>query len=302
MKTFEVSKILVPVDFSETSLKALEHAEFFAKNYHSKIVLLHVLKYGSYDIKIPGFDRLGQPNETIREVVLDKMRDLGKDVQERTGTTPSFVLGRGSVFRNIIEVAKGEKCNLIVMGTHGVSGEHDLFIGSNAFRVVEMSEVPVLTVRKKASPGITNIALPIDSSPESRDKVPFACQIAQKFGAKISMCGILTSDHADEEGQMNIRLKQTKEYFEDHNVTCDYELLKGDSIAELAMNFAKIKQSDFMIIMKEMEPSGIFMGPYSQYIINRSDIPVLSFSPAFHKADIDDDTNIEADWETPYLL
>ena len=301
MKKFEVTKILVPVDFSETSLKALEHAEFFANKYDAQIALLHVLKFGSYSIKLPGFGNLGQPEETVREVVLGKMREIGQGIKERTGKTPAFILGRGSVFRNIIDIAKNENCDLIVMGTHGVSGEHELFVGSNAYRVVELSDIPVLTVRKASSIGIKNIVMPIDSSPASRDKVPFVCQLAQKMEAKISMCGILTSDHEDEEGQMNIRLKQTKEYFEEHGVECTYELLKGDSIGELVLNFAKVEKADIITIMKEMEPSGIFMGPYSQYIVNRSDVPVLSFSPEFHKSDLED-PNIEADWETPYLL
>jgi nucleotide-binding universal stress UspA family protein len=302
MKKFEVSKILVPVDFSETSLKALEHAEYFAVKYNAKIALLHVLKYGNYDIQIPGFNQLGDPSETIREIVLDKMRELGIDIKNRTGITPEFVLGTGNVFRTIIDVSKNENCDLIVMGTHGVSGEHELFIGSNAYRVAEHSKLPVLTVRKKSSASIQRIAMPIDSSPASRDKVPYVCQIAQKFGAQVSMCGILTSEHEEEEAQMKLRLKQTQEYFQEHNVECSTELLKGDNIGELVLNYASIEKCDIITIMKEMEPSGIFMGPYSQYIVNRSEVPVLSFSPVFHKEDIGDDPNLEADWETPYLL
>ncbi|HCQ29274.1 MAG TPA: hypothetical protein DIU39_03245 [Flavobacteriales bacterium] len=302
MKKFEVTKILVPVDFSETSLKAIEHAEFFANKYDAQIALVHVLKSGSYDIKLPGFGSIGQPTETIREVVLDKMREIGKGILDRTGKTPTFILANGNVFRNIIDVSRNENCDLIIMGTHGVSGEHELFIGSNAYRVVEYSKIPVLTVRKKSSAAIKRITMPIDSSPASRDKVPFVCQIAQKFGATVNMCGILTSDHEDEEPQMNLRLKQTKEYFEEHGVECTSELLKGDSIGELVLNFARIEKADLIAIMKEMEPSGIFMGPYSQYIVNRADVPVLSFSPVFHKEDIVDDPNLEADWETPYLL
>ena len=140
-------KILVPVDFSDHSERALETARELAKAFDSKLLLLHCYQVSPgaispYGIVLPeGFDR------EVREAAarrLDEWRDKaaadGVDVEARLSSTfPSM---------GIVDAATEEKVDLVVMGTRGLSGLKHVLLGSVAERVLRTAHCPVLTVKE----------------------------------------------------------------------------------------------------------------------------------------------------------
>ena len=141
-------KILVPSDFSQASLHALHYAIDFAKRFNTQLHLLHVtedlpvLSYVDYEgFDLSGFAaRLREDAEGEFERLLRETPDLG-DLQTQTA------IQSGVPYMAIINEAKEEDCDLIILATHGRSGLGHFLMGSVAEKVVRNSPCPVLTVK-----------------------------------------------------------------------------------------------------------------------------------------------------------
>jgi nucleotide-binding universal stress UspA family protein len=101
----------------------------------------------------------------------------------------------GKVHTEVANQAKYDDVDLIVCTTHGSSGFEETYIGSNAYRIVMHSKCPVVTIRPNyrfhASSKI--IVLPIDSSLDTRQKVPYTCKLAEMMKSEIHVLGVYTS-------------------------------------------------------------------------------------------------------------
>lgn len=144
--------LLVPVDFSETSLHALRLAVQLARVNKSRITLLHVgvvPTAGSYDAwgwTIPPSDVLYKWHEEMAAEQLHTLRrvagqEIPDDIEWRVETRDGFAP------EEILAAAKADSHDLIVIGTHGRTGIERVVMGSVAERVIRLSPVPVLTTR-----------------------------------------------------------------------------------------------------------------------------------------------------------
>ncbi|HEY9026339.1 MAG TPA: universal stress protein [Burkholderiaceae bacterium] len=143
------SKILVPVDGSEPSQCGLREAIGIAKDNQSTLLLLHVIVQMPLTLGYPGVADYGQ--------VWDMLDRAGREIVERAAreaaaagvahVTRVIDGGVGPVCDVVVDVARSEKCELIVMGTHGRRGMKRLALGSDAELIVRHSPVPVLLVK-----------------------------------------------------------------------------------------------------------------------------------------------------------
>lgn len=146
---FDLKRILVPIDFSENSMKALRYAAAFARQFDAKVSLLHVVvpvpvaaDYG-YGPVIPPY----QEEMAIRRIE-DQLAALGR--KEVGAERLSEVAVRcGSAFDEIGRAAKELAVDLIVLSTHGYTGLKHILLGSTAERVVRHAPCPVLVVREQ---------------------------------------------------------------------------------------------------------------------------------------------------------
>jgi nucleotide-binding universal stress UspA family protein len=162
MKSYKIEKILLPVDFSETSSLAIEHASIIAKAFKAEIILLHVLEkhWEKFSIIVPEM-RVSLPDDVIT-IIEKRLEETAQSIFLNHGVKTSCITSHGTIFSEIIAVSHEHQVDLIVMGTHGVSGFIDFFIGSNTFRVVTSSECPVLSIQTNYhQTGFKNILLPI---------------------------------------------------------------------------------------------------------------------------------------------
>lgn len=142
----EFRKILSPVDFSETSLHALDYASALAKQLGAELHLLHTYQLPVY--ALPDGALMASP-EYVNELSAKLQRELDKLVEARQeeGLSLHGHLSEGVPHAEICRQAKELGADLVVMGTHGRSGLGHLLLGSVTEKVVRSSEVPVLTVR-----------------------------------------------------------------------------------------------------------------------------------------------------------
>ena len=135
-------KILVPIDGSEYSDKALLHACDLAKTLNSQIILIYVV-----DKTIP-------INLLDKKEYLQILRKFGNSALEKAkkisiqkGIEPKLVIKEGNIVNEIIKVAKNEKCNLIVTGSKGFGAMMRFFLGSVSSKLANKSPCSLLIVK-----------------------------------------------------------------------------------------------------------------------------------------------------------
>jgi nucleotide-binding universal stress UspA family protein len=167
------------------------------------------------------------------------------------------------------------------MGTHGAEG-HKYSIGSNTTRVVQESPCPVLAVQHAAKKlGFERIILPIDDSPESRQKVNHALEIARLYNSEIIVVGLMGSSGEDYTRKFRIKIEQVEDWLSEHGIKCSSQLVQSDDRAKTTLRVAEENKGDLVIIMTEQEPSlaGMLLGTYASKVVNHSKIPILTVRP-----------------------
>ncbi len=142
-----LDRILVPIDFSDHSKKALEFAVPFARQFRASIDLIYVVEPTIYPADF-SFGQVGFPNveDELRERGARELQNLIRRVIGRRVPARS-VIRTGKAFYEIDQYAQDNDIDLIVIATHGHTGiEHALF-GSTAEKVVRKAPCPVLVVR-----------------------------------------------------------------------------------------------------------------------------------------------------------
>jgi len=145
-RLLKLKRILVPVDFSPMSLKALEYALPLAERFGASIFLVHVVDStsptgGLRDLPWPVSDdeRTGPARAKLCELARRQIR--------QTLPTYPYVFA-GKPYEQIILFAKVRNVDLIVIATHGNTGVRRALLGSTAERVVRHAGCPVLVVRE----------------------------------------------------------------------------------------------------------------------------------------------------------
>jgi nucleotide-binding universal stress UspA family protein len=140
-----IEKILVPIDFGETSLHALDYAIDLAKSLGASIIVMH-----AYEIPVVGFPDGALITSADVAGKLSSAADsaLKSAIEARAGRGVKLetVLRQGIAWEEINEVAQGSGVDLVVIGTHGRRGIARALLGSVAEKVVRTSTKPVLTV------------------------------------------------------------------------------------------------------------------------------------------------------------
>ncbi len=141
-------KILCPVDFSEFTKDVVAYAADISRQYGAELHVLHVIPNLTYFTPYESFltpENLVAMEKNIQDEV---DRDF-KKVLSAVGIDVRKVVRTGVAFVEIIDYAKTEGIDLIVMGTHGRSGIEHILIGNVAEKVVRKSPCPVMTIRPR---------------------------------------------------------------------------------------------------------------------------------------------------------
>ncbi len=185
------NQIVCPVDFSESSERALACAATLARRYDAQLTVLHV---------VPTFEPmqvrgdLAEPVRVVtpmrREEVLEEMTRSLNLAALSSRATP--VAESGDPQTAIIDQAVSKKADLIVMGTHGRRGFKRLVLGSVTEAVLREAPCPVLTVPPHVptvpeTATFRRILCPIDFSPSSLQSLGFALDLARQADGRVTL-------------------------------------------------------------------------------------------------------------------
>ncbi len=151
-----VRTILCPVDFSENSLMALEHATYFARQHDAKLYLLYVIPTGEISLPSELYRRDeksgGADLVWAEKAAREKLQEMAHS-RLNEGIRYEILVRGGDPATGILETAESIEAGMIVMATHGRTGLAHFFVGSVAERVVRESLCPVLTIRGRGGEG-----------------------------------------------------------------------------------------------------------------------------------------------------
>jgi nucleotide-binding universal stress UspA family protein len=269
-----MKQILVAIDFSKTSMNALAYGIHIAGKSGADVQMVWVDNTTSEEVVFEGFAH----EERNEKVAL--LRDLQeKHARSFKGGKLDFKTRKGKVYIEIAQQAKTISADLIITGTHGVSGFEEFWIGSNAYRVVTNAPCPVITLRHDYKVGdIRKIVIPIDSSQETRQKIPVVAQIAQLFNSEIHILSLYSTPLKSVQKRVENYATQVADYCNERKIKNIKITKESENITRTTIDYAESIGAELIAIMTEQEntTANIFLGPYAQQMVNHSPVPVLS--------------------------
>ncbi|MCK9421659.1 MAG: universal stress protein [Bacteroidales bacterium] len=276
-----MNPILVAVDFSNTSIRAIEYAIPLANKLKSSIQMIWVDKISPQESLYPDTSNQNrnEAKKRFEELINIYHKKLAK------GITLEYKLKKGKIYREVDNLARLTQAELIVTGAHGISGFEEFWIGSNAFKIVTYASFPVITVRhdlliKKT---IDKILVPIDGSAETIQKLPFVVKLARLFKSEVH---VVTTHNSHLKSIQRIAEKYAQTatgYLQMHSVKHISDTIIANDLTKAVLMYATNVQADLIAIMTEQEtPVNILLGPQVQQLINQSPVPVLSIHPREH--------------------
>jgi universal stress protein A len=145
--TMASQRFLVPIDFSECANQALEYAINLAGKLDAHLTLLHVIQ----SVPLGGVDMgVTLPYTYLQDLEAEITQSMEACLARvmAAGLEGDSVVVHGVPFHEIVETAKTQKMDLVIMGTHGRSGLQHILLGSVAEKVVRLAPCPVLVARQ----------------------------------------------------------------------------------------------------------------------------------------------------------
>lgn len=275
-----MKKIIVPVDFSEYSEYALETASILAKKNNAEILVLHMLEMSEAILTRAGTDMQMETMFFLKLAEKKFEEFLKKDYLKGLKITP--IIKHFKVFSEVNDVAEEYGADLIIMGSHGVSGLKEFFIGSNTEKVVRHSNIPVMVI--KHNPILVDFEHVVFACDFSEDAVkPFinATKFFKKLGSKVHLIYVNLPNEqfrstAEMEGKVHLFFKKVNgDLNYDHSVKyfSDYTIEQG------VLNYANAIGADLIAVATHGRTgfSHLLEGSITEDIANHSTLPVISF-------------------------
>lgn len=288
--------ILVPVDFSKPCLHGVAAALEFARRFGAKLTLLHVVKH------------LPRGSHVVLEAI-DIQQDWTKPARERLAefvaahvpadVAVEQVVAEGKPFHEVVKLAAGVACDLIIISTHGYTGLAHVLIGSNAERIVQHAPCPVLVVRGRPDASARPVAQPLafrwvmvptDFSENSLKALPLAGAVAREYGATLKLVHARTplwvpdeiiyvnieKDLAVLRAKADIRLHEIRSKRLPSDLTTETAVLDGD-VHQMICEAAKSEEPG-LIVMATHGLTGwkhALIGSTAERVVRHAPCPVL---------------------------
>lgn len=273
-----LSRILLPVDFSERSVGAAHHAGSLACHFQCELVLLHVLVPPQYE-----FGAVDIAGSMLAELCRDRVQQANNDLAEFLAgdfarLNVRRVVMEGEPASAIVEFAQNERCDLIVMPTHGYGPFRRFILGSNTAKVLHDSDCPVWTgVHLEDAPAVASIPLrnilcAVDLGPQSGKTLAWASAMARDFGAKLTLMHAMPShQHGEAAAQDELKALQTA-------ANADADLLLATGEPPHAICDTAQRLSADVVVIGRGSAAGVYgrLRTNAYAIIRQSPCPVVS--------------------------
>lgn len=255
--------ILVPVDFTLASEKAVLQAISIGQSLAAKIDLFHVIdEYSESE------------SQRLLKVQLDKITDAGLEGKG--------VLTRGDILLSITEQVRKGSYHFMVVGTHGPRGLRQLLFGADILKILKNNPCPAIVVQKDADPQrvFRKILLPVGLHENYNDLMRATCILALAFDAEVTLLSITTVANEIRAG-LATHLNNTKDFFDQFDVHYaeTHEIFSKDvsAIAGEILQFGEQGRFDLIAMMPNAGKEDFYFrdGDKEKVLTNESNIPIL---------------------------
>jgi nucleotide-binding universal stress UspA family protein len=256
-----MNNILVPLDFSTTSIDAYRFALDLARLRNSKILVLHVIDL---------------PIDQLKEEAIQKFQQL-ETTYNTGGIETSLFVELGAVIATIEALIEEHKPEEVVMGTKGASGLKEMVIGSNTEKIIRDASVPVWTIPIYSDVmAIKNIVLPTDLDLNQADFIHKVLSLQKLFSATIHI--LYVKDHADKSDERET-LNELENFRLNYGLSnCTSNFCVAASQRKGILDFVTETNSQ-LVIMGTHARKGLdhwFLGSLTEEIANQITYPMFT--------------------------
>lgn len=269
-------KVMVPIDFSETAMCALKTGIAIANKLKSDLRIVYVAPKEF----AAGYEDSPSSVEDAKSR-LEKLVFHSQSLYYGKGKF-DFKIRTGNTAQELINQSKYDDTTIIVMGSHGVSGITESWIGGNAYKMICNAPCPILVIRPdmKYDVNFRRIVIPVEISKSSRYKIPVVAGVAKLFGAKAIVVGIQTTGFKSIFTRISMSVRQVAKYLTSRaNVEVEKTaMLVGKDTTGKLLEIVRDSKVDMLAI--DVTNTGTFITdrfrPFLITLVNESHCPVLA--------------------------
>ncbi|MCX2739030.1 universal stress protein [Pontibacter anaerobius] len=272
-------KVMVPVDFTPVSYKAMEFLGFLMQRTPIETHLVHVVQVNTAEWT--GGTESSETLDRGEIRALDqKAEQQFEALRQQVNFDFSTEILHGGLTTTLAKYAEQQQIDLVIMGTEGAEGWYERISGSEAQHVVRYTNVPVITIHQHASlTPVQNILWVADFEAEKQPQqsINTLKTLQQLFGAKLHLLQIV-----DKEDEAHItRIKERMQRFADEMNLQNYELhLRHDyKVPAGVRNFNQETEMDLVLIGTHARKgfNHIFYGSIAETLVNHCIRPLLTY-------------------------
>lgn len=271
-----MKSIIVPIDFSKQSERALKVAASLAKKNDAELMVLHMLELSPALMTESGYISQEQVVHLIKIGEKRFAEFLDKPYLKGVKVVP--VIKHYKVFSEVNEVAEKHNADLIVMGSHGTDGLEEIFIGSNTERVVRTANVPVLVIKGDVEEfRAERFVFACDFAEESIPVVKKAAEMAKLLKSELLLVYVNTP--GDEFLSTDDAYAKITKFLKEANLGLQVEIHDDYTVEKGVLNYSEKVCADLVGIPTHGRRglSHFFMGSIGEDIANHSKAPVMTF-------------------------
>ena len=253
-----ILKLVVPIDFSKSTINALHYAKALTRNKSDELILVHVLN---------NLSETGAENK-LKNIVKNELSGF-------TGPVKTKVID-GNIKEHVGNYAESVDASFVIMGIHEESFL-DSLLGSKALDVISNSKVPFITVQEETVYNkIKKIAMTIDLDKDSVQIVKAAAALAENMNSELILVAGIHSD-PELKKKVQVNLKVAMSFLDDQNIKASIIHLERSDFLNDFLELCENKGVNIISATYYLKTLSIFSPKFVQHLIsNKHGLPVLT--------------------------
>jgi len=263
--------LLIPTDFSDVTLNAVNYGASIAKVLNFKVTLAHILTKES-------ISKL-KKEKIYEEGAVEKLKELAEEIKNSHNIDVDYIIKRGNLFASLSEIVKEIKAAILLFGTPGKStGLFNYFTGADAFRLVSKTDCPDIVIQKgfNNQGTISNIIFPVSTTTKVGPKIYWARFMAKAFNAKVHIFKLYEPSDAAQIKMRTLMNKFVKPEFEKNNIEFfEKDAAKDGNFGDQLLKYSDSIHADLIIIMNDPDPLNYIQAYEESLLFNPYKIPIM---------------------------
>lgn len=278
MKGLTISRLLVPFNFSASSIRALDTAINLSKEFQARVTLFQVIDNTTISFS-PGREITFLPVGDLTRVARANLEALTCSLSGKYQIPVDYLVDAGSPASKICSVASQNNFDLIILGTSERNRLRRFFVGSTVYRVVKNSICPVLSVPSNVfRTSFQKIMFPIRNAPNMMAKYDLIRPLIEKYRASLILAAVTRVNDSVGFARVHATLDGIRSKVHDDHVPYTTHVHLCESISRRVLDVSNDERPDMIVITSMVLPSlkRFFLEHYTKNIVSRAQCPVLS--------------------------